>query len=138
MRNESSAAISIRSAVSPSTRAISLFSKPAPSPQLFHCMRVLPLPPQPRVLRNAPGVAYSHSGVLAFDVAGRDMLLIGIANLGFLAATGAYCGAVSFLAVGIVAVNLHQHGVVDVFAESVRYRCGRESTIWEKRRASTF
>ena len=50
------------------------------------------------------------------------MLGIGVTDLGFLLAAGAYCGAAPFLASGIIAVNLHQHGIVDVFAESVCYR----------------
>ena len=51
------------------------------------------------------------------------MLLIGAPNPGFFLASSAYCGAVALLALGIIAVNLHQHGVIDFGTKAIRNRC---------------
>ena len=63
---------------------------------------------------------HAHGEVLAFDIAGADVLLVWAAsdNLGF--AADARRGAVALLPFGIIPVHLNQHGVVDIGAEPIR------------------
>jgi len=64
-----------------------------------------------------------HSAPLAFDVAGRYVPCIRIANPGFSCSQCKRRGCIASV-FDIAAVNLDQHWVVDIFAEAVR--CGSQ------------
>ena len=66
--------------------------------------------------------AHPHCEVLAFDIAGIDVLRVGVTDFAFFLARRADGGAVPLLPFGIVAVNFHQHGIINIFTESIRYR----------------
>lgn len=66
---------------------------------------------------------HPHSEVLAFDVAGRDVLHIGVANLGFFVAPSADSRAVSgFAGPGIGTVDFVKDGIVDIVLEGIKDR----------------
>jgi hypothetical protein len=66
-----------------------------------------------------PAHPHSHGEILTLNVAGGDVLRIGRTYLGLFLTAIADGGAVPLLAVRIVAVNLDEHGIVDVFAEPI-------------------
>src|ERR1039457_257454 len=69
---------------------------------------------------SKPAHTHPYGQILPFDVAGTDVLLIGIADNCSLLATCTYRRAVALLALGVIPINFHNHGVVDIFTEAVR------------------
>lgn len=65
---------------------------------------------------------HSHSEVLTFDIAGADVLRVGISDDSFLFTGRANCRTVPLLRVGVVSIDLDQHGVVNVFAKAITNR----------------
>src|SRR6266404_9667229 len=68
-----------------------------------------------------PSHAHSHREILAFDIAGRDMLRIGVARDRMRLASDAIAGTVASI-IGRVAVELNKHRVVNVTTECAFYR----------------
>ena len=66
---------------------------------------------------------HPHREILALNVTGVDVLRVWRSDFGFLLASGANGRAVALLFSGIRAVDLHQHGIVDIFTEAVCNGC---------------
>ena len=73
---------------------------------------------------------HPHGEVLAFDQAGGNMLRVGVADLGFLLASGADGGAIADFGgyAGTSSVVLHQDRVIDVGSER-RVNCSEVEAI---------
>jgi hypothetical protein len=69
-----------------------------------------------------PAHGHSHRQILTFDIAGADELFFGVADHRLLFAADALCWAVPLLTFGIIAVDLNQHGVVNLVLERIDNR----------------
>src|ERR1017187_556284 len=73
-----------------------------------------------RQASKAPHV-HPHVEILALHEAGRDVILIRVADNFHALGSKTLCGAVAFLSLGIVAENLHQLCVIDLISKRVRH-----------------
>jgi len=70
---------------------------------------------------SEPANSHANRRIVSFDVACVDVLWIGIAGYGVLLAGQAHSGAVTLLALGIIAMNLDQLRVVDIVSKRLIY-----------------